>query len=132
MKVIRLTESDIENLVKRIIKEDGEFDWTSSISANPSKQIVINSYEEMVNYANGAKWAPAHPKPETGKKYYDMYVNKQGKFTIFIGKGDERYACTKNNRDCYRSDDRQIPVSELTNLLGYKTLEEVPHLNYNQ
>lgn len=31
MKVIRLTESDIENLVKKIIKEDNGFEWTTDI-----------------------------------------------------------------------------------------------------
>ena len=30
-KVIRLTEQDVENLVKKIIKEDGGFDWAEGI-----------------------------------------------------------------------------------------------------
>jgi hypothetical protein len=30
-KVIRLTEQDVENLVRRIIKEDNGFEWTTNI-----------------------------------------------------------------------------------------------------
>jgi len=37
-KVIRLTESDIENLVKKIIKEDNELEWISDIA--PMDELV--------------------------------------------------------------------------------------------
>ena len=44
-KVIRLTESDIENLVKKIIKEDKqslkEFDWDSVLGNSDDKYYTL-------------------------------------------------------------------------------------------
>ena len=47
MKVIRLTEQDVENLVKKILKEDDGFEWTNEV---PPLDVVGDYVKEKYDY----------------------------------------------------------------------------------
>jgi hypothetical protein len=48
MKKIRLTENDIENLVKKIIKEEGDFSWVEN---NNTEIEDFNNFLNMYGYS---------------------------------------------------------------------------------
>lgn len=54
-KIIRLTESDIERIVQRIIKEGEE--WIGSWSANNNKELVKKLEDIFSNNGNGASFS---------------------------------------------------------------------------
>jgi hypothetical protein len=123
-KIIRLTESDIENLVKKIIKED--FEWAQEIEQAPDVFAKrIDNWDEFVHYGKGTRWAPAYR--DIGEKYYDMYVEKYGNFTIYIDKDSKmKVACLGDGSACFREDDMPIKPEEAASLFKIKSLDEVP------
>jgi hypothetical protein len=48
-KVIRLTEQDVENLVKRIIKEDEGFEWTDNAGRYSVQDLMSKLQEKFPN-----------------------------------------------------------------------------------
>ena len=116
-KIIRLTESDIERIVQRIIKED-EMDWIKDVPSIQQKH-EIGSHEDFIKHGKGTKWAPAY---ESGKKYYDMYVEKFGPFTIYTN-GDKKVACQGNR--CFNDRNTGLVGSreEAAEYLGISSLD---------
>ena len=50
MKKIRLNENDIENLVKKIIKEEGDMDWIDDVSES------VHIYDYLLNEWGGQEY----------------------------------------------------------------------------
>ena len=115
-KIIRLTESDIERIVQRIIKED-EMDWIKDVPSIQQKH-EIGSHEDFIKHGKGTKWVPASKR---GKKYYDAYVEKFGPFTVYIN-GDKKVACQGNT--CYNDMDYALSGrEEAAEYLGISSLD---------
>jgi len=106
-KVVRLTESDIERIVKRVINED------------PMRRD-IGSHDDFRKYGRGTKWAPASKR---GKEFYDMFVEKFGPFTVYIN-GDKKVVCQGNR--CYNDMDHALSGrEEAAEYLGVNSLDDI-------
>lgn len=116
-KIIRLTESDIERIVQRIIKED-EMDWIKDVPSIQQKH-EIGSHEDFIKHGKGTKWALAS---KSGKKFYDTYVKYHGPFTIYTN-GERKVACQGDR--CYNDRDTNLVSSreEAAEYLGVSSLD---------
>ena len=115
-RIVRLTESDIERIVQRVIKED-ELDWIRDVTSVHQKH-EIGSHEDFVKHGKGTQWAPSY---EGGKKYYDMYVEKFGPFTIYTN-GDKKVVCQGNR--CFNDTSHTLNGrEEAAEYLGVSSLD---------
>jgi len=106
------------------LHEAGELDIDSGaerILDSPTWLVIIpHTFEALVTYGKGAKWAP--PQPPRGKPYFVMY-DKQKHFIIFINKKTgEKYL---NHEDVtVDSNDRRVEPEEFSNIL-YSIFSEI-------
>ena len=105
-RIVRLTESDIERMVKRVINED-------------PMRIDIGSHEDFVKHGKGTQWDPAY---EGGKKWYDTYVEKFGPITIYTN-DDKKVVCQGNK--CYNEKSDVLSVREAAEYLGVSSLDDI-------
>jgi hypothetical protein len=78
-KVIRLNENDIENLVKKILRES-DFDWAKRISYTEEEEFIINLIDscEKEPYKDGLLYT------KDGKKYFYQDNNKRFFFYYYV------------------------------------------------
>jgi len=106
-KIVRLTESDLMRLVKRIIKE------------TPTR-IDIGSHEDLKRHGRNTRWWPAR---EAGKEAYDSYTEKFGPFTVYIN-GDKKIICQGD--ECYTEMDYLLSSrEEAAEYLGVNSLDDI-------
>ena len=101
-RVVRLTESDVEKLVKKILKEG---DWDFVTQFEPSEEMFrganeisgkgwhwkisdFDTWAELYNNLQSInrfnpKWS-IRPDIEGGKKFFDLYLEKKGDLNVFL------------------------------------------------
>jgi hypothetical protein len=138
-KVIRLTEQDVENLVKKILKEEissssceeSDFNWTCDILADgtPYKKYIHN-YKDMVACCGNRKtnWAPASSRD--GERFFNMYYEQYGPFEVYFdGDKNPTHTCTGNNyNDCYEASDVMVKKEDIK--VGGWGIDDVPERDY--
>ena len=123
-RIVRLTESDIERIVKRVIKESfDDMDWIKDVVDSTGNRFYIDSHEDLVKHAGDTKWVAAKDD-SVGKKWYDMYVKHHGPFVVYIN-DDKKAACQGDK--CYRGDDasRLYKAEEIAEYLGVSSLDDI-------
>lgn len=123
-RVVRLTEQDIENLVKKIIKEN-EFDWAGETVDFPGNRPPIKrtpeTHKEFRKYCRGTKWDPC---TRNGERYYDMYKP----FNLYISGDDKiKIACvnTGGREICFDQDDYEVSHKKAAEMLGVSSLDVI-------
>ena len=107
-KIVKLTETDLRNLVNRIIKEEKR--------TNPIRRDV-SDFSKFKNYSRNTKWGIKEPS-------FNSYVESYGPFTLYINPDDSiKIACIGG--DCYDQTDRKISRERAAELLGVNTLEDI-------
>jgi hypothetical protein len=106
----RLTDSEYQKRAKQL-------------SEDPIRRD-IGSHEDMTKYGRNTKWAPAG-KHYDSERYYNLYTEKFGPFTVYINDDDSiKIACLEDG-DCFDQTDRKVSREEAAQMLGVESLDMI-------
>jgi hypothetical protein len=129
MKRIRLTEQDVERIVKRILKED-DFDWTKDALGRETNQPLYvdetrgdvikievrpGNIEDMETYGSNTKWSIG-PSYSQWERTALMYASNENPILVYFNKHnqDQKVGCVmvRGEYECYNRNDLPIPNKE--------------------
>ena len=104
--------------------------WTDTKYQERVKQLKeapirrdIGSFEDSVDAGKGTRWNVSHPKQ--GRRFYDLYTEKYGPFTVFTSDDNSvKIACLENG-DCWDQTDRMVSREKAAQMLGVDSLDDI-------